>query len=330
MKKIFLLISFIFIILLTNNVYAFTSSDYKIILYDNISEVVSCPNSMCNTGLMRGIRRVSIISYTNSLVNNSPFTLYSSISIESDYSGNSLPFRSDKWIGNSIFSNWVQLSTSWNSIDGITQGNLPYTRFFDWGYVGNFTASFTGTGFVFDFYFSDPGIDIWSVEITRFDLVNNGTSNEDIVNNQTNIIINNNNQNTQNIIDSQSDINDSINDLNDSITDDTVSSSTGSSFFNGFQNNNHGLSSIITIPLTTIQSLTSSSCVQLQVPVPFTNSNITLPCMTTVYSQYIGTIFTIWQMVSFGIISYFICIDIFHLVKGFKDPDTDKVEVLDL
>lgn len=121
-----------------------------------------------------------------------------------------------------------------------------------------------------------------------------------------------------------------INNINDSINNSNVESGTGSSFFNDFSSNDFGLSSIITIPLNTIQSLTSKSCLPLQVPIPFTNSNLTLPCMTEIYEQRFGTVYNLWKIVSFGIVAYLIAIDIFHIVKGFKDPESDKVEVLDL
>lgn len=126
------------------------------------------------------------------------------------------------------------------------------------------------------------------------------------------------------------DTNNAINNVNDSINNDNVDSGVGSDFFEDFEDNDFGLSSIITIPLNTIQSLTSKSCVALNVPIPFTNSTVPLPCMTEVYQQNVPTIYNLWKIVSFGIIAYFIAIDIFHMVKGFKDPESDKVEVLDL
>lgn len=150
--------------------------------------------------------------------------------------------------------------------------------------------------------------------------------NSDIIanNNQnTQQIIDNNNSNTQDIIDSQDKINDSLN-------DDNVDSDVGTGFFDNFNNEDFGLSEIITIPLDTITSLTSKSCQPLSIPIPKTGKNINLPCMTQVYQDKIPSVFSIWQIVSFGIIAYFVAIDIFHMVKGFKDPESDKVEVLDL
>lgn len=116
----------------------------------------------------------------------------------------------------------------------------------------------------------------------------------------------------------------------DSINNDNIDNGLGSGFFSGFTDNNFGLSSIITIPLNTIQSLTSTSCQILSIPIPFTSSSVPLPCMSAVYEEHIPTIYNLWKIVSFGLIAYFIAIDIFHMVKGFKDPESDKVEVLDL
>ena len=126
----------------------------------------------------------------------------------------------------------------------------------------------------------------------------------------------------------QQSLKDGLDQLKDTMQNDDIDDKTG--FFTNFEDDDHGLTSIITIPLSTIQSLTNSSCVSLSIPIPFTNKNVSLPCMTEVYQNTIPSIFNIWQVVSFGIISYFICIDIFKIVKGFKDPNEDKVEVLDL
>ena len=121
-----------------------------------------------------------------------------------------------------------------------------------------------------------------------------------------------------------------INNVNDSINNDNIDSGVGTDFFSDFQDNSHGLTSIITAPLTAISSITSSTCQPLTIPIPFTNGSVSLPCMTQIYQDNIPTIYNIWKIVSFGIIAYFICLDIFHIVKGFKDPESDKVEVLDL
>lgn len=143
----------------------------------------------------------------------------------------------------------------------------------------------------------------------------------DAINNQTNIIINNN-QETQ----------DKLDNITDNITDDNVTESNTeySNFFSGFTTNTHGLTSIITAPLSLIGSITSSSCSPLGLPLPFINETLTLPCLSTIYSTYFGNFFTIYQTITFGIIAYWVIVRIFSLVKDFKNPDHDEIEVLDL
>lgn len=128
------------------------------------------------------------------------------------------------------------------------------------------------------------------------------------------------------------------NEISQDIKDNITSSDTSSSqeqadgFFKNFQSNDYGLSDIITMPLTLIKSLTNSTCVALQLKVPFLDNNNTLelPCMDTIYKKHFGTFYTIYQTIIFGFIAYWVSVRIYALVKGFKNPDDDKVEVLDL
>lgn len=126
-------------------------------------------------------------------------------------------------------------------------------------------------------------------------------------------------------------IKESADSTSDTLKDDNLDNGLGSSFFSDFQDNDFGLSSIVTLPITTIQLLTSQSCVALEIPVPFTNNGrIILPCMSEVYQSKVPQLYTLWQVVCYGLIGYWIGTDIFRLVKGFKNPDEDKVEVMDL
>ena len=155
--------------------------------------------------------------------------------------------------------------------------------------------------------------------------------------NQNQIIINQNqttiNQNQQ-IIDEQNKTNKNLDKIDDTINNSDTSSSQeqANNFFKNFQSNDYGLSDIITMPLTLIKSLTNSTCVALQLKVPFLKNNNTLelPCMDTIYKKHFGSFYTIYQTIIFGFIAYWVSVKIYALVKGFKDPDEDKVEVLDL
>lgn len=146
--------------------------------------------------------------------------------------------------------------------------------------------------------------------------------------NQNQTIINQNNQ----IIQNQQATTDAINDMNDTITDSDSSGaeSSAGSFFENFDTNTFGLTGIITAPLNLIQSITSSNCTDLVLPLPFVDENLTLPCMSNIYSEHFGAFYQIYQIITFGFIAYWVCVRIFFLVKDFKNPDHDEVEVLDL
>ena len=124
-----------------------------------------------------------------------------------------------------------------------------------------------------------------------------------------------------------------MNGINDSINNDNTdgASSEASNFFNSFTTETFGLTSIITAPLNLIQSLTSKTCAPLHLPLPFLdNKYLDLPCMSSIYSQYFGSFFTLYQTITYGIIAYWVCVRLFNLVKDFKNPEHDEIEVLDL
>lgn len=120
--------------------------------------------------------------------------------------------------------------------------------------------------------------------------------------------------------------------ISDALTDDDVGGSTSSadSFFSNFTTETYGLTSVITAPLTFIQGLTSQTCSALTLPLPYVNQNLQLPCMTTIYQEHFGSFLSLYQTITFGIVSYWVIVRIFNLVKDFKNPDHDEIEVMDL
>ena len=144
----------------------------------------------------------------------------------------------------------------------------------------------------------------------------------------------------------QTEANQKLNDINNSIknqteeqkkTNDTLKDNniqgaqdSAGGFFNDFTTDTHGLTAIITAPLSLISKITSSSCSPLVLPLPFVDKDLTLPCMGSIYSQYFGSFLSIYQLITFGIVAYWVCVRIFNLVKDFKNPDHDEIEVLDL
>jgi hypothetical protein len=101
--------------------------------------------------------------------------------------------------------------------------------------------------------------------------------------------------------------------------------------FLSFETSTYGLSSILTAPLSLIQSLSSQQCSSVVLPLPYVDEDLTLPCMTTIYNNMFGNVFmTLYQTITTGVIAYWIVVDLFATVKSFKDPDEDRIEVVNL
>jgi|GEM_PF-2744863 len=148
----------------------------------------------------------------------------------------------------------------------------------------------------------------------------------------TQSIIDNNNSNTQKIIDSNNQNTQAIQDMNDTMNNSDTSEATSGAgdFFSGFSTDTFGLTSIITAPLQLIGSLTSSTCSPLGLTMPFVDYSFYLPCMTSIYREFFGDWLDVYQTITFGVIAYGVCVQLFYMVKGFKDPENDQVEVMDL
>ena len=149
---------------------------------------------------------------------------------------------------------------------------------------------------------------------------------------QTQVIQDMSDKINQNLEDMMSIFQQSNDEINDTITDSDISEGQGQAndFFNDFTTDTYGLTSVITAPLSFFNNLTSSSCSPLVVPLPFIDTDLTLPCMSTIYSQYFGSFFTLYQSITFGVIAYWVVVRIFNLVKDFKNPEHDEIEVFDL
>lgn len=152
----------------------------------------------------------------------------------------------------------------------------------------------------------------------------------------TNSIRNSGVATSQELQDATDSINENVNEVNDTITDDDTDGATSDAgdFFSDFTTNTHGLTAVITAPLTAIQSLLDNNhrCHLLQLPIPFVEGNqtIDLPCMSNIYEQHFGDFMYIYHIIIYGIVSYWILVRIFAMVKDFKNPDHDEIEVMEL
>lgn len=135
---------------------------------------------------------------------------------------------------------------------------------------------------------------------------------------------------SSNITNAQEKTTEAVEDVNDTLKDSSIDSSQASDFFEDFDDNDHGLSGVVTAPLNFIRNLSSATCSPITLNIPFVNTSFNLPCFSSIYSQHFSTLFQTYRIITFGIVAYWVCIKIFGLVKGFRNPDDDRVEVLDL
>lgn len=119
-----------------------------------------------------------------------------------------------------------------------------------------------------------------------------------------------------------------LDDVNNTLTDDNVSDDNASSFFSDFNlTDNGGISSIVTAPLVAIEAMLNNSCTALSGT--WRGSTFELPCGTDFWNR-MSTIRTWLNVAIGGLLCYRIIIKLFKLVEGFKNPENDKVEVMNL
>ncbi len=135
-------------------------------------------------------------------------------------------------------------------------------------------------------------------------------------------------QDTQNKID---EVGDKVGDMNDTIkdsnTDEAQNSANG--FFNGFEDNDHGLSGIVSAPLTLITKFNSPTCTPVKLN--FKGNEVELPCGSYLYDRPgMQPVMVVYNTIVGGLLAYGAVCGIRKKVDDFKNPDDSKVEVLDL
>lgn len=102
--------------------------------------------------------------------------------------------------------------------------------------------------------------------------------------------------------------------------------------FVAFQSTTFGLTSVISAPIQILSNISNSQygCSPITLPLPHLNRSMILPCLTNMYQTSFTTLFTMYQSIVGGVISYYVMTRILELVKMMKDPKNDKIEVLKL
>lgn len=140
-----------------------------------------------------------------------------------------------------------------------------------------------------------------------------------VIQNQT--IINQNQQ----IVDNSKETNDLIKDDNVSGAESKVNELINNSAFQ----DNSGIQAIINAPLNFINGLTNV-CSPISLTIPFINANVTIPCIKQELTTHVPTIVPVLSTAINGFIIYRILLDLVFIVKNSRNPDDDRIEVLDL
>ena len=195
----------------------------------------------------------------------------------------------------------------------------------------------TGTSLSNPFYQLDLGsarsivgacMDNYNIELNQ----SQNADSQAIINNNnmnTSSIIANDNRNTEQIIGVQQETTEAIEDLNDNITDSNVS--VGANVLdNAIQETDLGFGALFLNIIDFIEDIFDSSCSSLTLPLPFVNTNVVLPCMSSIYTTHFPTFFQLYQLITTGLIAYRVIINLIAKVHQLEDPNYDKVEVLNL
>ena len=158
----------------------------------------------------------------------------------------------------------------------------------------------------------------------------NAQNTQDIINNQNqnkNEIINNQNNN-------QAQTNQGLENINGSLNNSDVSGANED--LNKFTENdafkdNTVILDIIQAPINMLNSLTSTTCSPLSLPLPFLNVNLEIPCLSSIFAKHLSTeLLTLLKLAINGFLVYKILCSFAMDIHSYKDPDSDRLEVIDL
>ena len=127
-------------------------------------------------------------------------------------------------------------------------------------------------------------------------------------------------------------LNNSIDNVNDTLNDDNVdgaNSQVDDLLDNDNFNDSTGIQSIINAPLNFINSL-SNTCSPINVTIPYIDKSLQIPCIKQELNNHIPLIVPVLSIAINGFIVYRILLDLVRIIKNSRNPDDDRIEVLDL
>lgn len=167
---------------------------------------------------------------------------------------------------------------------------------------------------------------------------NNASSSVNALNNAMQIKLTeqmqNDDKNAEEIKQEQRATTDAIKSLNDNINNSDVSGA--NSDLNNFTENelfkdSTGILAIIQAPINMLNSITSSTCSSLNLPIPYLDVNFEIPCLSSIFAKHISSdMLKLLKLSINGFIIYKILCSLVMDIHSYKDPDSDRLEVLDL
>lgn len=90
-----------------------------------------------------------------------------------------------------------------------------------------------------------------------------------------------------------------------------------------------GFQQVVLKPLDFLSEISNETqnCTPLNLPLPFIDENITLPCMTPIYQNNFGNILLIYQTILTGLFAYYVGLNTFRGIKDLSNPRDDSIEV---
>lgn len=125
-----------------------------------------------------------------------------------------------------------------------------------------------------------------------------------------------------------------IDDVKDSLTNDDIGDSDNKlgDFLTGYEDKDAtGLSGIVSAPLRVIKAFSTAQCKSFEVTL-YKDFKATVPCVQSMLSETTkkSAQFKLFQSLETGFVAYCCVKSLYNMVQKIKNPDDDKVEVLDL
>lgn len=201
----------------------------------------------------------------------------------------------------------------------------------------NFLAYSSGANSIVIYQNTDASIQLIDFAVDSSSYVNPmNYSNQTAINQNSNII----NQNTQiinqndTIINNQNNIKNNTEDIKGALNDDSIDTSQSDSFFDGFDNEDNLLTSVVLFPIQILNNV-DATCTPLTLPFESDKmkaSDYSLPCGDTIFwnKSKVAEFKKFWNFIVGAPIIYGCLLWSFKTIQKLKNPFDNEVEMIEL